>query len=1345
MGGWMRRAIGPGLATLALVGCAPGAEDVNRVQPNYYRKSLFEGDWYYRQTVIEVPYEAGYLFEGIASDLELIHWEVQEEALIAYRRNELVPGANGELDEPPRRTPVAAWRIVSHFDIRREYNPATGEQTNVIVENTTDRPWYEREFIRVDWSKNLVPNQNSLEQFLGFTATGEAVPYKMTGADYWVQGHEEEDPDRFEIGPGYISVVGRYHVEPDVVTCYLALNDLWGTGSGSNCGPATIRIRSSFLRRDPDRPRYEPLRFDDRLPLVPSVDRNGDGVVDNRDRVARKLTICADGRIDGNTFSCEAVTEVACTPEALTALARDPIHRLFRFTEDDCVDASVDQFGRFGYFRTERLTWDRQYGHTESGRINLANRWNIWEESYGPDGSPLPYAERKVKPIVFHLNPGFPEDLLPAAQEVASQWNEALRQTVAALQGKPIEEVPDVFVVRPNDCSPSQVRAWVEANPRAEKVVERTIGGLDRLGPGNLERLCAALEWHLDFTWQKPGDLRHSFLSWVNRPQLAGPLGYGPSYADPETGELVSANAWVYGAAVDASAAFATDIVQVMRGEIPVSDIADGEAIRRIVLENRKRGAEERRREWPESFFAEMDWRLSRWDALPPDQRLVTIPPNHYEARLALLDDSPLLREHFYNEALLAAFVPNYRPGESVSDEDLRRIAPSKLFGRSARDARNRRLLALTSKHCTLLQEFTDPSIVGLALEYEAGNKSREEIYRDLRHRIFVAVMLHEVGHTLGLRHNFGGSSDALNYFDDFWRLLELDPDPNVALGQVSDDEERRRLQSCIDTADRVGQPTPTTLECLRGSELRQASIMDYGARFNSDFMGIGKYDRAAIAFGYGGLLEVFDDGVPVPPDFEARLVLDDYRKIPALLGGREKIAARRFVSFDAYRRALADALLARAQALPRFGPGGRCVENCADDLPRPVPYRFCSDEFADYSLHCKRWDEGASQTEIVRSAIDQFRNYYPFHAFKRDRFNWSPASYLDRIDSRIFQHFTIAYQYYYFFGELYRNRDIGRDLLVASTEGLNLLAEVLQTPEPGHYAYCPTAGMYLPTARYDCEWDPAQGEVVIPLGVGKPYWNDFTDDYYYTWSRIGSYYEKVWALYALTDSQARFYRVDTDSSNYSINFWRSFKPEMLRLLGGIIANDLPSVGGRVVRRSLRSEFAFAPLVDPEAIGGGQPLVEGVPLLPRISWDVRWTAALLGMAWLSSTLDTTQDFRNYFKVSIKGAQDDVEYPDNLVSDPERYVEVTDPSSLFTYRAAQTTDGESYAFRMVRDTRVFKEQVWQVARDAYLAAEPGTEAFRQARATWEVAEAELAWRFEFLRSLRLLQNAFEFAR
>ena len=46
--------------------------------------------------------------------------------------------------------------IESHFDVQREYDSSTGEQSNVISENTSDRPWYERSYMRVKWDENPI-------------------------------------------------------------------------------------------------------------------------------------------------------------------------------------------------------------------------------------------------------------------------------------------------------------------------------------------------------------------------------------------------------------------------------------------------------------------------------------------------------------------------------------------------------------------------------------------------------------------------------------------------------------------------------------------------------------------------------------------------------------------------------------------------------------------------------------------------------------------------------------------------------------------------------------------------------------------------------------------------------------------------------------------------------------------------------------------------------------------------------------------------------------------------------------------------------------------------------------
>ena len=82
-------------------------------------------------------------------------------ARLSYERIGGTDGTGNKVDGlSPKQTEdgqvVASFKIESHFDIKRAYNPSTGEEQNLIQENTTDRPWYQREYFRVDWSQNLM-------------------------------------------------------------------------------------------------------------------------------------------------------------------------------------------------------------------------------------------------------------------------------------------------------------------------------------------------------------------------------------------------------------------------------------------------------------------------------------------------------------------------------------------------------------------------------------------------------------------------------------------------------------------------------------------------------------------------------------------------------------------------------------------------------------------------------------------------------------------------------------------------------------------------------------------------------------------------------------------------------------------------------------------------------------------------------------------------------------------------------------------------------------------------------------------------------------------------------------
>jgi len=1315
------------LALLAGVGCAGGMEDVNRVQPNYYDKALFSGTWYMRQTFVDVPYEAFFAFEGLGGKLAKVRWEIQEKFLFAYDISETIPGANGPSAGTPSYKPVAAWPIISHFDIVREYNPSTGEQSNVIVENTSDRPWYERRYIRVDWSSSRTMGEYTIDNYI--------TKIMMSGANHWIQPHEETDPDAAEVGPDYISIVNAFdaYIPPDVCAYYFADNpiylyyDNWTGVEG--CGPALVRMRTSFAKVDDERVAgYEPFNYLDRKPLLGPGDMNGDGKLDDEDTLDKVLRICSDVKPhpDGG-LSCTKWSYVTCTDSMLQALNDDPFYSQFEYTKEDCETPLEDYFSKFGYFRTNKILYDRQYGQVEAGRRYYINRHHIWKRSVDRDGNPIPFAQREVRPIVYYLNADFPEDLYDAAEEIGRQWDAIFRETVAILQNKSMDEVGTVFEVRKNSCSPDNLRAYVSKRPEAQKIADRVIGGMKNLRKDNIKNLCAALQHNLGFQWQKIGDVRYNFIYWVDKPTTAGLLGYGPSYPDPDTGEIVSAAAYVYGAALDRSAAQATDVVMLMSGKMDPDDFLLGRQLREAVLNTARRKAEERNRRPSESFFREFDRRMAAFKGQPIDRVTSTITPDHYDAKLERLKAMGIDKQ-FLDVGTLALLRPQLaaagdpslfeKAREEVSFFDL--LSPKRIEQREE-------VSRLKGEHyCMYDLTMADRSIIGLALEFDAEGLERDEIYRRLREKMFIGVMLHEVGHTLGLRHNFAASMDALNYFDEFWEYFYLDEDPATARTQASQ-EVAQRLDRCIDRANELGIPTPTTLDCLRASELKQASIMDYGAKFNAEFMGLGKYDRAAIAFGYGNLVEVFEEDVnrhlPFPPSTTSYFT--HYKNLPDAYGGdAQNFLKRKLVRYDELQRKQSEWAMTRLRdGLPRLSMEG-CISNC-DPTPVQVPYRFCIDEFRGRTLDCYTWDEGASLEEIIDATISDYDVYYFVHGFRRGRANWSPGLHFALNFNGLFRG-TRAFQYYYFYNTLYSEYglDLVRDLQIASVKTLNQIAKIMQMPAPE--MYCEHAdGVFKPTENPEDDCVPGGTRFTVPLGVGRPQWLIWNDDYEYQIESFGTYWERIDALIALTWNQSLFLQEVGDPRLFVIGFNKAFEEEVLELMGAVALGEVGRYGGALEGLDTGEiRVVHRPLVDLETFGLADPPVDTRPTIaPPFSFEGREIALLIGSIFLNSTEDAMTEFRNYFNVVLKGSDEDFDLPSWVDPDnPEHYLEFQSPYSGAVYRtfANPRSPHLSFGMRAVRDAKEYHDTVWlptyadlEAARDAWLNASPAEKESRYA--------------------------------
>jgi hypothetical protein len=1356
-------AVLPAAVVAALVGCAAEIGDIDRTEPNLFPKSWFTGEWYVRPTVIRTQFNQGQLFEGLEGTMEKIRWEVQENHLIGWRSYEFIPNSEAN---PGSHTPIAIFRIVGHVDKRREYNPANGAETNVIVENTSDRPWWERDYIRVNWSENIAPDLD----IAGWVMEVSSASLEMT------QTADPYEPAQNRITGDYMDIVTRVQMRPD-------WDSAWDY---SLLEVSEADIRWSF-RKVSDTTAYDPLLYPDFMPVKvryryaqrvggtyvpcnPGMNRpqcvlyagapsSGDSA-----SCASASTTPTPGWADHATYLCHPDTALTddcfCNPEKVN-LWVDSYGNLCDsrlegiIDPEDCMQVTYPVFERFGYFRTLRVPYDWEREFTFDSRIYLANRWNIWKKSRNEDGSLIPYTDREPNPVVYYTNPEFPDDLLPAAVEVAKNWTRPFNETTALLKGIPVADVPDMFVLRQNSCNINNVRTFAREHD-LDHVLAEAMGGPDALALGNLSRACTALEvatrdWtDADrFEWQRMGDLRYSFMHWVHTPQQAGPLGYGPSAADPETGEIINANAYIYGAAVDTYANFAADMVQLLNGEVPPAEFSDGDNVVDEISHGRalvNQGLSKR-------STRQLMQRVADMDQADPGSYLTRLPSraemNRADARsaLALADQNGRLkmmeefaRGNLVTEDMLRAFAgPDlYQPGQRPSDEALLKANPT-TWGRwpdpvnrmgadstahfhdhgattGALDSEARRERFFAEHSIEYGHMLVEPAIYGLALSLKG--KTRDEVVRHVRREVYKGVQIHEVGHTIGLRHNFSGSSDALNFHKEFWTEPELTEDP-----------------------------------ASKKWDYAYSSIMDYHQRFNSDWAGIGPYDAAAVRFGYGQLLETFDEsqGRFFPDSyFDFALSVMDYKDIPRILGGGN--VDQEFE--NAYYKALAgetDVVALPPSVTPSienvyrrkqvpFGDvyadylrnvfghytdapgGGRQYVSASLLLPahKVVPYQFCSDLYAwGGNLMCNRYDMGANVQEVVQNAAQMYESYYLFNNFRRDRYQFlggpgyfSVGGYLNRLYSRTFQPMLNSFRYFYYYRRSsYMMFPLVVDWAAAAFNGLNFFGNVLQKPEPGRH--CLQQGTtYVPMLEAPGTCD---APIDIPLGEGRFFGTRWTDEYYYKADRIGSYWDKWLAVMALTDSQfflVRNYSSLFDRGAWSITYYRVFEKELAGLFLALAEGNMAGLSAGVKQDPLTGQYQVVPrpLVGGEAAGA----TDLKRVKAAMAWPMQKEAVFLGMLGFTSTVDRKMDFARRMRVTYEGSAEDPLYQGFTDDEIARF---TDPFSHLTYRAAPVgtqagvPDPESPGFVLVKRTADLHDQAWLPARGALDQAEVAVEEAR----------------------------------
>lgn len=1282
------------LASAALWGsCAQERPVRSFVQPNLMKKADLDGEWYYTQTVVDAPPSNATLFVGLSSELIKGKFDIQQEYIYYRRSYEQIGGSEDVRARDPRGyygQPLAAWRVNRHFDLIRDYSAVTGEQTNRIIESE-ERQWQQREYVRVDWSQNLVTDYIGIGLNMFFSKDDGVTiqPVSYWEADPTQQDgiyKEFQDPPVLEAGQTEEQALKEMEFKPGEMVYFDVTNKFVLT------------------------PHEITLTFEE--------GGKTESVTYPRCFLAYEIDDCA--------------SQVVKVRHAFAKIS--PKH--------DYVPRDWDglQMQRFGIWdvNLNRLNYDRRYGLTNTGLKRKAARFNIWKKStrVNDEGQvePIPYAERQLKTIPYYAESSYrerrvgkvgeydvdlyggntkdaegnTEDLFDMGKEVVRQWNDVFKDAYRAAtmdrdpsrvlaadnMGKEADRDIFVFCHVPVDLAKDPKECWKNLN---------SLKTYDKEG-----RLVDVLDEKGNKVYRpRQGDPRRSTIFWVHQMQASGPLGYGPGLYDPVTGETISGQSYIYGAAIDTYSARSRDLMLLMTGQISTDNFIKGVDVSRQVSEAREGKASQAQMFTKEellkiSMGMNFDWALGLAPEAPLDVSSVAALRESMKRRAEAIyktgvyghgeaDPSVVRKARLRNQPLESMMVQadmlqglTTKRGpvtwESLTAAEKARLSP--LRAAAAREAIERRKEMMSAFGADFADFFDEGIFQRVLLTWQEAQKNPElglttgqnncddgtgarrgacfnadKLRTHLKKQIFLGVTLHEMGHNLGLRHNFRASYDAMNFFPEYWKLRQ---------------DGLKATKDCLGrnfTVASTGQLGPryinrpggatSDIECKGGvREYQYSSIMDYGSEFNMDLHGLGLYDRAAIKFSYAEVLEVFTDAKQDKlEDWAALQDASSSYGLPSPLRpvvGLDAIPYYRYPTFfdngstGIYRRANIPMELAR-NVSTQEGNVVYGVKKGSRTYP-VVPYYFCSDEYAG-NLTCQRFDSGADPYEQVADVIARYNSYYLINNFKRDKYQfWASAAYQSRISGRYFNLLRQQMTWYTllrseFIDYMYRIAQLGfvdpNDARRASNEffaredqwgsftaavsmGFDTLWGVVTRPNFGSFAQLKAEeSPDYPVTHYKMWSDRIFADPrfkPIPVGVGRhatTTW-DFEGCGYYWFdqctTRIGYFHDKRIALDILTQSQAYFTGRDTatDVRKYAIGYFRLFPQHMMDRFGALLSGDVGAIApyfdgtGKVVSRSaVTGEFpGSAPLsenmIDPE-IGFTLQVEAGVNLLSNVA------------------------------------------------------------------------------------------------------------------------------------------------
>ena len=419
------------------------------------------------------------------------------------------------------------------------------------------------------------------------------------------------------------------------------------------------------------------------------------------------------------------------------------------------------------------------------------------------------------------------------------------------------------------------------------------------------------------------GDLRYNVINLIDEPLSNGLAGYGPSAANPLTGEIVHAHVNQYSGVLRSGASRYWDRI--------VTDYNNGR-VELIVDPNQK------------SEDLGTDNLDSTASSMANVQPVDLHSHSHVHEHVHGLGhehsaDNILVKDSLSEEESFNAIIAAIQSGLDSSEEEqftINELAVLNVLEQRLWAENNMYPIEALNDGTTFKSLPTEiagekfnfdtavywkDGLIGqvgqLKTWKELDAKLQERLSLLLSGNFYVKTLVHELGHNLGLRHNFQGSNDADNYFK---------PEELVEYGLTNVPE--------------------------------YSSIMDYNASTLNIQPLFGPYDLAALRFGYKRQIEATTE--------------DDTTE-----GG----TVSQFFDVSQFDKPLLDALNDPYSQPLHLSDGvvlafDKANEEAGLNVTRRF-YDYCTDEGVTYNDDCNRFDAGRNREEIALHEIERYDDRY--------------------------------------------------------------------------------------------------------------------------------------------------------------------------------------------------------------------------------------------------------------------------------------------------------------------------------------------------------------------------------